>query len=71
MHNKIISVTISILSSELPSGGTQERTFPQVEAALSEGYTVKEVIGHQNEQVANYLFVLEKIGASKSGGVKA
>lgn len=59
MYNKVISVTASISAHELPSEGSAETTFPMVEAALGEGYSVKEVISHQNGAIVNHLFILE------------
>ena len=60
MYNKVISVTTSISATELPTEGPGEKTFPTLEAALGEGYTVKEVVSHQNGTIVNHLFVLEK-----------
>ncbi len=67
MYNKVISVTISLSSKELPDEGAAQATFSQVEAALGEGYTVREVISHQNGIIVNHLFVLEK--DSTQGGL--
>jgi hypothetical protein len=60
MYSKVISVLTSISSHDLPKIGAGETTYPKVEAALGEGYTVKEVVSHQHGAVLHFLFVLEK-----------
>ena len=58
MYNKVISVMRTLTPGGYAPENLEE-TFPKVEEALSEGYTVKEVISHQHGHIVSYVFVLE------------